>query len=368
MATTKKTTSPYGAQPSLSALANRSAAYKSQPIVVGVRGGQNLTSGGYPSSTSGYSTTGTNNAPKYNQGISGYSSSGSTSGSSGSGSSSKKSTASTSSSRYSYTAPSYNSNDYDLITGNYIGGGSTPEATSNFDYSGAYRKLLEAYQGRQGEYQSYLDQMNELAQNAYDRGMSSLNDTYGEQMNLLRSSYQNQQNTLKSNLDRALQSLLDTYNNSKKTVSSDAENSLKQAYLSNMLAKRDIAQRLSAMGLNGGMTETTLAGLANQYGNNRNDINKALNTNLANLATGYSKDRSNVEGNYASELANALSSYNNAIANANAQKLAQVIALEDALAGNKMNAYSNYQSMLSDYNKNYYDLLRSAIADEVDLL
>lgn len=363
MATTKKTTSPYGAQPSLSALANRSAAYKSQPTVVGVRGGQNLTSGGYPSSTSGYSTTGTNNAPKYNQGISGYSSSGSTGSTKKSSSSSGYSTKSTS-----YSTPSYNSNDYDLLTGAYIGNNSTPEPTSNFDYSGAYRKLLDAYQGRQGEYQSYLDQMNELAQNAYDRGMSSLNDTYGEQMNLLRSSYQNQQNTLKSNLDRALQSLLDTYNNSKKTVSSDAENSLKQAYLSNMLAKRDIAQRLSAMGLNGGMTETTLAGLANQYGNNRNDINKALNTNLANLATGYSKDRSNVEGNYASELANALSSYNNAIANANAQKLAQVIALEDALAGNKMNAYSNYQSMLSDYNKNYYDLLRSAIADEVDLL
>ena len=134
-----------------------------------------------------------------------------------------------------------------------------------------------------------------------------------------------------------------------------------------MLAKRDIAQRLSSMGLNGGMTETTLAGMANQYGNRRNDINRTLNTNLANLEGTYNSNLSELEGNYSSSLADALAAYNNAVANANAQKLSQIIDLENALANNKMSAYANYQNMLNDYNQNYYNLVKQAIASGADI-
>lgn len=254
--------------------------------------------------------------------------------------------------------------DYDILTGEYIGPGSS---TPSYDAAGAYKKLLEAYRNSQSNYQSYLDNMNNAAQSAYDKGISSLNETYDKMMGLLSGAYDTQKNTLAENRDRALASLLEQYNNSKSNVSSNAENSLKQAYISNMLAKRDIAQKLSAMGLNGGMTETTLAGMANQYGNRRNDINKTLNTNLANLATNYNNSTSEIEGNYGSSLADALSAYNSQVANANAQRLAQVIELENALANNKMNAYANYQNMLDAYNQNYYNLLRNAIADQVDL-
>ena len=271
------------------------------------------------------------------------------------------------------SVPGYNSNyttqntpqyggDYDMVTGEYIGGGG-----SSYDATGAYQRLLEAYKNSRGDFQKYLDEMNAKAQSAYDRGMSSLNSTYDKMMELLRGSYDTQKSTLAENRERALASLLEQYNNSRSNVSSNAENSLKQAYLSSMLAKRDIAQKMSAMGLNGGMTETTLAGMANQYGNQRNDINKTLNTNLANLATNYNSDTSELEGNYSSELANALAAYNNQVANANAQRLAQIIELENALANNQMNAYANYQNWMNNYNQNYYDLIRSAIADRADI-
>lgn len=348
----------------------------------------NLTYRGYPSSVSGYTASGPaynqgisrsttttgSSAPKYNQGISGYSSV-QTGGSTAKKSTAKASTTKSKSTSYStpssnydmstgqyYSTPSYSGN-YDMLTGESLSSSSEP----SYDATGAYRKLLEAYKGRENEYQNYLNQMNEVAQGAYDRGMSSLNDSYQTMMDLLSGSYNTQRSTLEENLNRAKNNLLNTYNNSRGNLSRDAESSLKQAYLSNMLQKRDIAQKLSAMGLNGGMTESTLAGLANNYGNARNDINKALATNLANLETNYNSNLSDLEGNYSSSLADALAAYNSAQANANAQKLAQIIELENALANNKMNAYSNYQNLLSDYNSNYYNILRNAIADQADL-
>jgi len=369
-----------GASPSLSALAKKSSTTTSK--------GSNITARrqyeeGYPVTTTYYNPnlTAQGYPTSYNQGsqpstsaLANKSSSYSTpsySGSSSYSSSSKKNSSTKSSSpSYSYdmltgeyySTPSY-SGSYDMLTGEPM-----ESSGSNFDAAGAYRKLLEAYQGRQSEYQDYLNQMNALAQNAYDRGMASLNDNYNQNLQLLSGSYDTQKSTLAENLERAKNQLLESLNRSKKTVSDDAENSLRQAYINNMLAKRDIAQRLSAMGLNGGMTETTLAGLANQYGNNRNSINKALNTNLSNLEGNYNSGLSELEGSYSSSLADALQAYNNALANANAQKYAQIIELENALANNQMNAQSNYQNLLQNYNQNYYDLLRAAIADEVNLL
>lgn len=255
--------------------------------------------------------------------------------------------------------------DYDILTGEYIGGGGSSEPS--YDAASAYKKLIEAYRGREGTYQNYLDQMNAAAQGAYDRGMSSLNDAYNRQMELLGGSYDKQKATLAENLERARNNLLSSYNNARSNMARDAESSLKQAYINNMLQRRNIAQQLSSMGLTGGMTETTLAGMANNYGNQRNDINKALASNLANIETGYNNNVSELEGNYSSSLADALAAYNSQLANANSQRLSQLINLENALANSKMDAYSNYQNMLDNYNNSYYDILRNAIADKVDL-
>lgn len=332
-----------GAQPSLSALANRSSNYSA-------------------------STTKTPVIPSSNYYGSGSSGS-SYSGSSKSGSTKKASTSKSSTS--SGLTSGYTNNTSNTSSSYYDGTGPIEIVTSDnepsYDATEAYRKLLEAYKNQQTGYTDYLNRMNETAQGAYDRGMNTLNNSYNELLNLLNGSYDTQKNTLAENLERAKNSLLSTYNNNRSNLSTDAENSLKQAYISNMLAKRNIAQQLSAMGLNGGMTETTLAGMANNYGNQRNNINTALNRSLADLMNNYNNSMSELEGNYSSELANALQSYNNALGNANSQKMQQILALEDALANNQMNAYSNYQNMLDNYNNTYYNLLKNAIADKVDI-
>ena len=288
-------TSSYGAQPSLSALAERSATY---------------------------SGTG-----------------GSTGGSTGGGSGGSR--------------KSYSSKSAKTATGSATASAaSEPAVTVNnesnvpsFDAAAAYRNLLDAYMNQRNTYDDYLSQMQAAAEDAYNRGNSALN-----------SAYDSYSSALSSNLDSQKQSLLDAYNRSRTGLSKDAESALKQAYINNMLQRKNIAQKLSAMGLTGGATETSLVNMANTYGNQRNDINKNLNTNLYNL-----------EGTYNNNLADAIRAYNSAVAESQMNKAQQAIALENALANNKMNALSNYQNMMSNYNNGYLDILRSAIANGVDL-
>jgi hypothetical protein len=95
-----------------------------------------------------------------------------------------------------------------------------------------------------------------------------------------------------------------------------------------------------------------MAGMLNNYGNARNEINTTENKNLSNL-----------EGNYNDNISQAMQAYNSAVANANLQKAQQAIALENALASNKISALSDYQSMMSSQNDRYLDLLKTAIAN-----
>ena len=75
-------------------------------------------------------------------------------------------------------------------TGSKTGGGSSSGSKSSAsatatNTANAYNALLAAY--KQNDYSDYLRQMREAAQNAYDRGMSALNDAYDNQLNSLSS-------------------------------------------------------------------------------------------------------------------------------------------------------------------------------------
>lgn len=225
-------------------------------------------------------------------------------------------------------------------------GGSSSSSSASYDGGyddGAYSALLAAYAQKQNDYEEYLRQQREAAQNAYNRGMNALNSAYDSQMG-----------SLSSNLNETRSQLANQYNRSKQNVNDDAANSLRQAYINSMLSKRNLGQQMSAQGLTGGASETTMANMLNNYGNARNNINTTANSNLANL-----------EGNYSNSLSQAMQAYNSAVANANQQKSQQIMALENALANNEISALGNYQSLLQRDNENYLDLLKSAIANSM---
>lgn len=214
------------------------------------------------------------------------------------------------------------------------GSSSSSSSTAN-----AYNALLAAY--RQNDYSDYLNQMRQAAQDAYDRGMGALNSAYDSQLN-----------SLSSNLNETKSQLANQYNRSKGNITQDAENSLRQAYINNMLNRKNLSQQMSAQGLTGGATETTMANMLNNYGNARNNINTTMNNNLSNL-----------EGNYSDNLSQAMQAYNSAVASANLQKAQQAMSLENALANNQISALGDYQSLMQRENQNYLDLLKAAIAN-----
>lgn len=192
--------------------------------------------------------------------------------------------------------------------------------------SGAYNQMLEAYQskGLAPGLTDWLDQKKALAQQAYDKSMGMLNGAFGEYMGALA-----------ANLESTKGALADTYNRSKQSINEDATQSLKQAYINKMLSEKNINQQMSAQGLSGGASETTRAGMLNNYGNARNDINAQKARNLSQL-----------EGQYNENVAAAMSAYNQAAAAAGLQKAQQAIELENALANNEMAAMDDFWDMM----------------------
>ena len=225
-------------------------------------------------------------------------------------------------------------------SGGSSGGYSSSSSSSNgYDTAAAYNALLAAY--RQNDYSDYLAQRQAAAQRAYDRSMSALNDAYNSQVS-----------SLNDNLASTKGQLSSQYNYSKNNINRDAEKSLRQAYINKVLSEKNLNQQMSALGLSGGATETTLAKMLNNYGNARNNINNTMADNLASL-----------ENTYQSGLAQAMQAYNSALANANAQKANQTMTLENALSNNEIAALGDYQSLMQQQNAQYLDLLKSAIAN-----
>ncbi len=85
-----------------------------------------------------------------------------------------------------------------------------------------------------------------------------------QQENLLK-----EQNSLKNKQRRAIMDSALAENNSR------AEDSLRRAYVANMLYKRDLPQQLKNMGISGGTSESALMDRHNTYMNSRNEIEKS---------------------------------------------------------------------------------------------
>lgn len=182
-----------------------------------------------------------------------------------------------------------------------------------------------------------LARLQAAADEAYNRNMARIADAYNSASGNLRSNYD-------STVDR----LNVARNSSMSDVNTDAERALQEAYINNMLTKKNLNQRLSAMGYNGGATETTMGSLDNQYGSSRAGINEVLNKNIANLNQSYGDN-----------LAGALQSYNSAKSNLDLQRMQLENAAENAR--NNMQAdYMTSSSFVTD--PSYVNALRNVVS------
>lgn len=203
-----------------------------------------------------------------------------------------------------------------------IGGGGYSEPA--FDWGAYYAQLQAEAQAR--------------ADAAYERNMQRIASAYNSAAGNLKGNYSSTVDRLNAARDKSFGD-----------VNKDAERSLQEAYINNMLTKKNLNQRLSAMGYNGGATESTMASLANQYGNSRNGINETLNDNISSL-----------DMTYGDNLAAALQSYNSAMSNLDLQRMQLEMQAENA----RQNAMESAMSASFGTNSSYLSALQAALQNQ----
>lgn len=219
---------------------------------------------------------------------------------------------------------------------------STP-SYSGVDYAS---QLANLYAQQQAQAQAYAAQQRAAAESAYRAGMERLGQAWDTKTGALR-----------DNLNSTLANLQRQYDASKNEVNADANKSLREAYINYMLNKKNLNQNLTAQGIGGGAAESTMAGMYNNYGNSRNNINTTLNDNLTSLENTYQGNISNANQQYNSAYANALSDYLNY-----QNQLEQNLA--NSIVGSYGNMVNSLGSLDSGYTNALYDLLQKQAAYE----
>lgn len=110
------------------------------------------------------------------------------------------------------------------------------------------------------------------------------------------------------------------------------DSALQQAYINNMMQRRNLGQLLSAQGLNGGASESTTAGMLNNYSNSRNALETERQNQLASLMNTYQNNMAQLENQRASGDAADLSQYQTNLSNLTANNANQLISLMQGYA------------------------------------
>jgi len=245
----------------------------------------------------------------------------------------------------------------DSISGGNGSSSGSGSLSGNGSYSGSYNSSAYGYGGGI-DLEGLLAQQRAAAQNAYNNSMARVAEAYNNSLGRLNTAWDTNKNMLKSNLDTTLNRLQSQYDYSRGVVDEDANKSLREAYINYMMNKKNLAQGLSAMGMSGGATESSMAKMFNNYGNSRNNINTTLADNIAGLLNELSNNKSNANQLYNTQFADAQNQYAQQLNALEANKNNQINALEANLAsalanvttGSNLSGYASYLGALQNLN------------------
>ena len=215
------------------------------------------------------------------------------------------------------------------------GGGGTSSDNSAALYQ-AYLAQIEAEQRRLAEEQQ------RRANEAYDRNVNAMTDAFAQRSGVL-----------KNNLDSTLKNLATDYSASRDSINTDAVRSAQEAYINNMLSKRNLAQNMAAQGLSGGASETTMAGLENNYGNARNAIAATQNENLGSLEDLYNKNKNSAQ-----------QAYNDQLAADELQKAQYMVQFENDRQNALAQAYESQLSQLAEMDPSFLSGLSGLVTSQ----
>lgn len=217
-------------------------------------------------------------------------------------------------------------------------GGNSVASTSNVNSSVNYYAQAQARAEEEAERRR--KEREKAAKKAYQNNMSALSEAYAKRADALKSNYVSTAGTLEN-----------SYNQSMGNINNVSNEALREAYVNRMMAQKNMAQNMTAQGMSGGLSETAMAGLQNNYGNARNEIENTRATNLSDL-----------ENTYQGNLAQALQQYNAQLANDEAQRLQYQMQLENDLANTIASSYADKYASIPNLTEAYTKQMQ-ALAD-----
>lgn len=218
--------------------------------------------------------------------------------------------------------------------------GQTPTGATVFHYDGNGNLINDTTP----EQPTVPETPDTSGMEAYQKALASVMASYQQ-------SEQARLDALQKNYNTALGQLQNSLNTGKDALKRDTDDALRQAYISYMLGQRGINQRLSNSGVNGGATESVLANLYNNYGNNRAAIQNAYQNGLADLVTKYNNNVANLGSTYNTNYADALDDYNKQVAstqNSYASALASALGKSNTSSGTNTNTGATHSVAQKD--------------------
>lgn len=175
------------------------------------------------------------------------------------------------------------------------GGTSSTSGTSGTSGNGSYSgrptttydptaQLNAFYAQQQAAAEEAARRQAEILQQQYERQKAAEAEARAKQEAAALAGYNSLLDAAKGSYDSALALRDEGYNKATGDVNSATERAMQQAYIANQMQNRNLGQQLAAMGRSGGASESTMLGLANEYGNARGELDLSRNDQLATLA------------------------------------------------------------------------------------
>lgn len=179
-----------------------------------------------------------------------------------------------------------------------------------------------------GYMQSYLNQM----QSAISAAQQQAKEAQARAEAQLKAAQEAQRKAREEAYNRSAAQQKTDYEYGQGQLNSATDSALQQAYINRMMQQRNLAQSLAAQGLNGGTSETTTAGLYNNYNNSRNALETERASQLASLLNTYQNNMAQLENQKASGDAADLTQYQTNLANLTANNANNLISLMQGYA------------------------------------
>ena len=162
-----------------------------------------------------------------------------------------------------------------------------------------------------------------MATNPYSIQTAALEKMYNDHLQ----SYRDAQAAQEAQQQAQTQQTINSLEAERPKINDQYKSSAAQAYVNKMIQQRDLPQRMAALGLTGGASETSQLKLNTMYGNNMNDLTKQrdsstndLNLRIANARAEGDNALGTIRNNFALQMAQAQAEYNERLAEAELQR------------------------------------------------